>query len=121
MLWWRLAPRFFVDYSESRNTVSKFFLLGAAGDGDFSNRTPGSLTGTLQAGRTDEFLFNDLIQAILRADAGATATGCMTLSSGGSTGGGTCGVPSMFPSVASARTELGGTSLRMQRNDRRLA
>jgi hypothetical protein len=85
----------FVDYSESRNTANEFFRPCAAGGGDFSNGTSGSLAGTLQAGRTFEFLFNTLIQAILRADAGATATGCVALSIGGATGGGTCGVPAV--------------------------
>lgn len=77
----------FRDQSESRNTANESFSLGAAVDGDFFNNLVGSATGTLLAGHQYSFVFTNFIQAFDRTDGGATATGCLTLSIGGATGG----------------------------------
>ena len=88
-------------------------MLGVAGDGDFSNTTQGSLTGTLLAGHQYEFYFEDFIQAFPQTDFGATATGCITLSIGGATGGGACGVAAVPEpgSLALAGLALAGLGL----------
>jgi len=97
----------FRDISESRNTANEIFSLGVAGDGDYGNTTLGSLTGTLLAGRTYYLSFEHFIQAFPLRDGGATATGCLTLSIGGATGGGDCGVPAV-PLPAAAWLLLSG-------------
>jgi hypothetical protein len=86
----------FFDRSYSVDTANAIFQLGVANDGDFINETSGNLTGTLLAGRS-YFLLVDAYVRANRADVddGATATGCVTLSIGGATGGGTCGVPAV--------------------------
>jgi hypothetical protein len=78
----------FRDESDSRNTANESFILGAGGNGDFFNVLEGSPTGTLLAGHQYAFTFSSFIQAFDRTDGGAKATGCLTLSIGGATGGG---------------------------------
>jgi|GEM_PF-3590977 len=89
----------FRDISESYDTANESFNLEVAGDGDKFSYTIGSLTGTLLAGHNYRFYFNEFIQAYPTADQGASATGCVTLSIGGATGGGSCGtsVPAPAP------------------------
>jgi hypothetical protein len=82
----------FQDFSQSLYTANETFTLGVAGDGDVSNTTNGSLTGALLAGHNYRFYFNEFIQAYPSADQGASATGCVTLSIGGATGAGSCGI-----------------------------
>jgi hypothetical protein len=89
------------DDSQSVSTVNESFTLGVPGDGDISNFTLGTLSGNLTAGKTYEFLFSGLFQTYLEPDSGATATGCVTLSIGGATGAGTCGVANVVPEPAS--------------------
>jgi len=91
----------FLDSGYSDNTANESFNLGTAGDGDINNTSWGSLTGALLAGRSYELTFVNYIQALPRTDGGATATGCLTFSIGGATGGGSCGVaPVPLPAAA---------------------
>lgn len=72
---------------ESRDTANESLSAGTGGEGDFLNFIGGSPTGTLLAGHQYSFIFDNFIQAFDRTDGGASATGCLTLSIGGATGG----------------------------------
>jgi hypothetical protein len=81
----------FQDYSLSDNTANANFLLGVTSDGDVNKSNTGSLVGSLTQNHNYRLVFSNYIQAHPRSDNGATATGCVTLSIGGATGGGNCG------------------------------
>ena len=85
------------DSSQSRNTSNESFTLGIPSDGDYANVSSGSLTGTLLAGQTYQFFFDNYIYAYPEADSGASAKGCVTLSIGGATGAGACGAATAVP------------------------
>ncbi len=82
----------FTDYEESENTSDVDFIVGVGGEGDASSLLLGSATGFLVAGNEYEFVINNFIYADPIADGGASATGCVTLSIGGATGAGSCGI-----------------------------
>jgi hypothetical protein len=95
------ATLLFRDVSGSNATTNESFTLGVANDGDVAleNINTGSLTGTLLAGQTYEFHFNSFIFAFPEGDSGTSAEGCVTLSIGGATGGGACGVQTSVPDL----------------------
>lgn len=101
----------FEDTSQSFNTANESFGLGVVGDGDDNNYNTGSLTGTLLAGHRYSLAFSNYTQAYPFADEGATATGCLTLSLGGATGGGNCGRIPEPGSLALAGLALAGLGL----------
>ena len=86
----------YVDFKYSTQTVNESFTLGAALDGDTENISDGMLTGTLRAGQTYQFYFDNYISVNGGTDA-TSATGCVTLSLGGATGAGSCGAAVAVP------------------------
>lgn len=98
----------FYEYGYSTATINETLTLGALNDGE-SNAGFGTLTGTLMAGHTYRFYFNSYIQAYPDPDNGATADGCVTLSIGGATGAGACGLPTAVPDAGSSALLLGPT------------
>ena len=92
----------FREDSVSEYTANEIFTLGGINDGDqWSGPIEGRLTGTLLAGHSYQFSFGHSIFSMSQIDAGATATGCVTLSIGGAPGGGNCGVaPVPLPAAA---------------------
>ena len=92
------------DITQSRNTLNESLVLGVAEDGDHYNVTSGVLSGTLRRGYSYHFYVNNFIDAYPDADLGASATGCVTLSLGGATGAGTCGLPVQGHSVPEPST-----------------
>lgn len=82
----------FFDRTESISTNSGSYVLGAAGDGDLSNNTFGNLTGSLISGHAYQLSFRYGIYGQSGSPQNSSATGCVTLSIGGATGAGTCGI-----------------------------
>jgi hypothetical protein len=80
------------DLDQSVNTLNESFNVGIFGEGDYHNISLGSASGNLIAGNQYQFNFVHFIQAYPTADGGASATGCVTLSIGGATGAGSCGI-----------------------------
>jgi hypothetical protein len=85
----------FRDYSYSDNTVDESFTVGIASEGDAVNIFAGSQAGNLIAGNQYRFYFSNYVQVYPTADGGSSATGCVTLSIGGATGAGSCGISSV--------------------------
>ncbi|MFT4798320.1 MAG: hypothetical protein ACI9B8_000264 [Sulfitobacter sp.] len=85
--------KLFQDVTDSQNSANASFVLGAVGDGDFDNINIGSLSGNLIAGHNYRFFSLAKTRAHSDIDdSGASATGCVTLSIGGATGAGSCGI-----------------------------
>jgi hypothetical protein len=85
----------FEDTNYSENTVDESFTVGTASEGDMYNYFTGSQAGNLIAGNQYQFYFSNYVQAYPTADGGSSATGCVTLSIGGATGAGSCGISSV--------------------------
>lgn len=106
----------FRDFEISDYTVDESFTMGVAGEGDTNSIFEGSQSGILIAGNEYKFYFSNLTQAFPSADGGASATGCVTLSIGGATGGcGSSSVPEPMP-LALLGAGLAVLGLRRRRN-----
>lgn len=93
----------FYDRNDSVATLNESFTLGVANDGDSFNNTYGSLTGSLQAGHSYELNYFYYLGGQSGSYQDVSANGCVTLSIGGATGAGSCGMnPTSVPSPGSA-------------------
>lgn len=81
----------FRDFSYSEHIANESFDLGVTNDADAFDYTAGNLTGTLLSGHSYRFNMISYIQAYPIADAGATATGCVSLAIGTEAADATCG------------------------------